>query len=150
MHHLFTKIRGVAFQNDDRTERQILIQGCTPGERLAIRHKPIPGHPEACRVETEAGAQLGHLSKRLAMEVARRAAQGVRYAAFVANVAGGGRGRYFGVKLLVVVLEAGDTASADEVFDYALDALRSQREEKRPPFGLGRVLRAVTGALTRQ
>jgi len=66
-----TKIAGVSFNNDDGTSRQAIVKSLRPGDRLFLRHAPIPGHPEAIQVVTSWGRQAGFLPSGMGRDVLR-------------------------------------------------------------------------------
>lgn len=65
-----TKIVGVSHDNDDGTSRQKLVADCKVGEKLKLKHKPVPQDRNAVAVYRGNGKQLGWLSREVAADVA--------------------------------------------------------------------------------
>jgi HIRAN domain len=133
--HFFTKVVGVTFDNDDGSSRQSLIPRCDLLERLQLDHdEDSPHDPNAVRVLRQSGEQLGHLRRRLAAEVVAKTAKGYRYGVFVKDITGGGRGRNYGMNLLILVAAPGVSDAeaqtyGDELMDR--DFLRGQQRADR-------------------
>ena len=107
--HFFTKLVGVTFQNDDGSDRQTIISECSPFEVLQMDHEEDNPHdPNAVRVCTQGGQQLGHLSRELAVEVIDKSKKGFGFALIILEITGGTRNQPTrGVNVIVVVAEPG-------------------------------------------
>lgn len=89
-----TKVAGVTFEG-----RQDVVRSLVPGDPLLLRREPDNPHdPHAVKVLTGSGAQVGFLSARVAARLAPSMDTGVRYAATVSQLTGGGD-RSYGVNI---------------------------------------------------
>ncbi len=101
-----TKVAGVTFEG-----RQELVRSLRPGESLILRREPENPHdPHAVKVVLGSGAHIGYLSARVAARLAPSMDTGIRYAATVSQLTGGGE-RSYGVNIYVQRQDA----TADEV-----------------------------------
>src|SRR3954462_1757785 len=102
--HFYTKIAGVTHRNDDRSDRQKIIQKCQLFEQLLLDHEEDNPHdPNAIRVCRTNGQQLGYLNSGLASEIASKAKKGYRFGVFIKNITGGRKkGESLGVNLLII------------------------------------------------
>jgi hypothetical protein len=115
--HFFSKVVGVTYQNDDGSDRQTIISGCSPFENLYAEHIEAPEDSNAMRVYTEQGLQIGHLSRELAADVWWKMQHGFTFGLIATEITGGSARRPTrGVNLLVVVASPG--VPADEMQDY--------------------------------
>ena len=92
----YTKVAGVTFEG-----RQETVRALRPGDPLMLRREPDNPHdPHAVKVVTASGTQIGYLSARIASRLAPSIDTGIRYAAAVTQITGGGD-RSFGVNIHV-------------------------------------------------
>lgn len=84
-----TKIVGVTYKNEDGTPRQELLSELSDGDRLRLVDVTSERFPEAIAVCNEAGEQLGHLSKSLALELRDMPEDFETFTATVLSVTGG-------------------------------------------------------------
>src|SRR5439155_992836 len=92
----YTKVAGVTFES-----RQETVRALRPGDPLMLRREPDNPHdPHAVKVVTASGTQIGYLSARIASRLAPSIDTGIRYAAAVTQITGGGD-RSFGVNIHV-------------------------------------------------
>jgi hypothetical protein len=125
--HFHTKIVGVTYQNFDGTDRQKLIRNCQVFETLTLDHEEDNPHDEnAISVCRENGQRLGYLNAGLAKKVVSKSANGHRFAVFIKEITGGGKGQSLGVNLLVV--EAIPGVSDHQVYNYVNDLIKSDPE----------------------
>ncbi|OLD42449.1 MAG: hypothetical protein AUI83_19305 [Armatimonadetes bacterium 13_1_40CM_3_65_7] len=81
--------------------RQETVRALRPGDPLMLRREPDNPHdPHAVKVVTASGTQIGYLSARIASRLAPSIDTGIRYAAAVTQITGGGD-RSFGVNIHV-------------------------------------------------
>lgn len=119
--HFFTKVVGVTHSNDDGSNRQTIIATCMPAEKLILEHDESNRFdPNAVRVSRMNGQQIGFLREELAEEVVSKSRGGHRYAAFVTQVTGG-KGKYLGVNLLMVVAEPGVSEVEAQAYVVGID-----------------------------
>jgi hypothetical protein len=90
LRHTFAKVAGVTFPNDDGSERQAIIERCSPREQLILRHDA----DNACSafaidVLRTNGEQLGHAPEYLAERICNELEDGYRVVGILANVTGG-------------------------------------------------------------
>ncbi len=84
----YTRIVGHEYANRDGTSRQELLRTAVhAGDPLRLVQETQ--NPEAVRVSTHAGEQLGYLEAKLAIEVRRLVQEGRRTFAFAHEVTGG-------------------------------------------------------------
>lgn len=92
----YTKIAGVSFEG-----RQDLISNLTEGtDLLFVRESTNPHDPNAIRVNTSDGINLGFLNKELAAKLAPYMDMGISWRGEVGSVTGGGNKNH-GVNILV-------------------------------------------------
>jgi hypothetical protein len=125
--HFHTKIVGVSYKNSDCTNRQKLIAKCEVFETLTLDHEEDNAHdPNAVRVCRENGQQLGYLNAGLAKQIVRKSADGYRFATFISDITGGGKGKSFGVNLLIV--EADPQTDDRQVKKYLNQLIQEDHE----------------------
>ena len=108
--HFYTKVVGVVHKNDDGSDRQEILSTCSPLETLRLEHEDNPYDPNAIRVCTEDGRQIGHLPREVASDVWWRMQHRFTYAAISANITGGTRGQpTIGMNILLLVGQPGVT-----------------------------------------
>jgi hypothetical protein len=101
--HIFTKVSGVSFPNDDGIERQEIIRHCRRGEVLRLIHDPTNRYsPFAIKVLRQTGQQIGHIPEQWAEQVCELMQDGCDVSAQITNVTGGTYGKeYRGVNVAV-------------------------------------------------
>lgn len=115
--HFYTKVVGVTFQNDDGSDRQAIIARCSPFETLVAEHEDNPHDPNAMRVCTQGGDQIGHLSREVAADLRRKMQRDFNCAVIATQITGGtARRPTLGVNVLVLVAKPG--VSQDEIQEY--------------------------------
>jgi HIRAN domain len=123
MHHIFSRVTGESFRNDDGTERQAIIVNCRVGALLLLEAKPNnPGDENVIRVLREDGQQIGYLERDLAARLANHLSE---LSAFAASIHRPKFSPYYGVWLLIVLTEG---QNAEVVRGYAREVLAADRE----------------------
>jgi HIRAN domain len=123
MHHIFSRVTGESFPNDDGTERQTIIVNCRVGAPLLLEAKPNnPGDENVIRVLREDGQQIGYLERDLAARLVNHLSE---LSAFAVSVHRPKFSPYYGVWLLIVLAEG---QSAEAVKGYARGVLAANRE----------------------
>jgi len=90
LRHLFAKVAGVTFPNDDGSERQEIIRRCKPGEQLALRPDAYNEYSIfATQVVRRNGEQLGHAPEYLAERIVNEIEDGYNVVGVLTNVTGG-------------------------------------------------------------
>lgn len=90
LRHVFAKVSGVTFPNDDGSERQEIIKRCKPGERLILRHDAYNEYSMfATQVLRTNDEQLGHAPEYLAERLYAEIEDGYHVAAVLTDVTGG-------------------------------------------------------------
>ena len=118
MHHIFSRVTGESFRNDDGTERQAIIVNCRVGAPLLLEAKPNnPGDENVIRVLREDGQQIGYLERDLAARLANHLSE---LSAFAASIHRPKFSPYYGVWLLIVLTEG---QNAEVVRGYAREVL---------------------------
>jgi HIRAN domain len=118
MHHIFSRVTGECFRNDDGTERQAIIVNCRVGAPLLLEAKPNnPGDENVIRVLGEDGQQIGYLERDLAARLVNHLGE---LSAFAASIHRPKFSPYYGVWLLIVLSEG---QSAEVVQGYAREVL---------------------------
>jgi len=85
--HLFTKVVGVTYENDDGTSRQAILGKCGVLEGLHLQHdKNNPHDKNAVRVLRENGEQLGFLERNVAEDVVRDGERGYQYTLLITDL----------------------------------------------------------------
>ncbi len=103
-----TKLAGVTFEG-----RQDVLCRVAAGTPLRLERQPEnPYDANAIALFDAEGDQVGFLNRRLAAALAPAIDAGVVYDVEVTDVTGGGEGRSFGVNVLVVQRDAGETDEA--------------------------------------
>jgi hypothetical protein len=101
MAQLITSLVGVTFEG-----RQDRLQFLSPGQKLFWKHEADNPHdPNAMKIfsDAEMTQDIGHLRANLAKKLVERIKEkNCDYLMFVEKVIGGGEGRNFGVRVLVV------------------------------------------------
>jgi len=64
------EVAGVTYPNDDGSERQAIIRSCHEGEKLILKHTPIPEDKNGVIILRQNGQQLGWLPRWNAQEIA--------------------------------------------------------------------------------
>ena len=114
MKEFFTKVVGVAYDNDDGRSRQAYIKPLRAGDRLCLEHHPHnPYDANAIAVLAPyrrwfktRWRQIGHLNAELAERIVLDLDQGKRVQARVKEVTGGTRGKpALGVNIVMYVSE---------------------------------------------
>ncbi|MBP1609487.1 MAG: hypothetical protein H6Q04_1722 [Acidobacteria bacterium] len=120
--HFFTKVVGESYKNKDGERRQEIIKGIADEReegklfiekfgRDAIQllldaEEDNPVDPNAIKVRTESGVQLGYLNRKLAADVAARNAKGYRYLTFLDDFTGSSmEDDMMGVNMLIIEAE---------------------------------------------
>jgi hypothetical protein len=149
LRHLFTKIAGVTFQNDDGSERQEIISRCRISEPLSLRHQRDNGFSEyataVCRVN---GEQLGYLPEFLAEQICEEVEAGFSVQGILKNRTGGTADKPARGVNIIVFLFASDVnqpereqyvkatieseLGSQSSIDYVNSMLSSRSHEKRP------------------
>jgi hypothetical protein len=149
LRHIFTKVAGVTFQNDDDSERQDIIARCRIAETLSLRHRRDHGFSEyataVCRVN---GEQLGYLPESLAEQVCEEVEAGFSVQGILKNRTGGTADKPTRGVNIIVFLFASDVSqhereeyvkatieselSSRSSIDYVNSILSSRSQEKRP------------------
>jgi hypothetical protein len=121
--HFYTKLAGATYKNDDGSDRQDILSTCCPLQALRVEHdNNNPHDPNAIRVCTEDGRQIGHLFRDLASDVWWRMQHHFTYAAFSANITGGTEDHpTMGMNILLLVARPG--VSQEEMQAY-LDSIK--------------------------
>jgi HIRAN domain len=123
MHHIFSRVTGESFPNDDGTERQAIIVNCRVGAPLLLEAKPNnPGDENVIRVLREDGQQIGYLERDLAARLVNHLSE---LSAFAASIHRPKFSPYYGVWLLIVLTEG---QNAEVVQGYAREVLAADRE----------------------
>ncbi len=92
MHHVFAKVAGVTFPNDDGSERQEIIKRCRVGESLVLRRDADdPYSTFAIQVLRSTGEQLGHAPDYLAETICEEREAGYKAIGVLKNLTGGTR-----------------------------------------------------------
>lgn len=107
LQHIFTKVSGVSFPNDDGSERQQIIRHCRQGEILVLQRDPRnPYSPYAIKVLRQTGQQIGHIPEHLAERACDWMDEGRDVAARITNLTGGVSGKdYRGVNIAMFVAQ---------------------------------------------
>jgi hypothetical protein len=85
----YGRVAGTGQVNDDGTSRQAAIALLQPHQEVSLSPEPgNPYDPNAVRVMSSTGQQIGYLETRLAGETVRRSARGIRTRAFVSSLTG--------------------------------------------------------------
>lgn len=149
LRHLFTKIAGVTFQNDDGSERQEIISRCRVAEPLSLRHQRDNGFSEyATAVRRVNGEQLGYLPEFLAEQICEEVEAGFSTQGILKNRTGGTADTPTrGVNIIVFLFTSDVTSQAREQYvtatieseigsqssiDYVNSMLSDRAQEKRP------------------
>ena len=82
--------------------------------------------PNAVRVLRGNGQQLGYLNAGFAEKIVRKSANGYRFAAFINDITGGGKGQSLGVNLLII--EADPQTDDRQVKKYLNQLIREDPE----------------------
>lgn len=103
LQHIFTKVAGVSFPNDDGSERQQIIRLCQRGEILELVHEPTNRFSRnAIKVLRQTGQQLGHVPEKWAGHLCDMMDDGWDLSARITGVTGGELGKDFrGVNIAV-------------------------------------------------
>ncbi|HEY2783958.1 MAG TPA: HIRAN domain-containing protein, partial [Fimbriiglobus sp.] len=84
------KVAGVTFSNDDGSERQEIIQRCSVGEQLTLRHDAYNAYSMfATQVLRSNGEQLGHAPEYLAERICIELEEGYNPTGILKNITGG-------------------------------------------------------------
>lgn len=136
VHHFYTKVAGVAFKNDDGSDRQEILSKCFPLQTLRVEHEDNNPHDRnAIRISTDDGRQIGYLFKHEASNVWLRMKRNFTHAAVSANITGGTKNKpHLGMTILFLVGRPGVSqeemqaylarimpAIAADVYDYDPD-----------------------------
>lgn len=95
----YGRLAGAGHANADGSSRQAEIETLNVRDELLLEPEPDNAFdPDAVKVLTPAGEQIGYLEARLAGETVRRRRRGVTSRCFVSNLTGtpGRRGLVFG------------------------------------------------------
>ena len=123
MHHIFSRVTGESFPNDDGTERQAIILNCRVGAPLLLQAKPHDsGNENVIRVLRDDGEQIGYLERDLAARLVNHLSE---LSVFAASIHRPKFSPYYGVWLLIVLTEG---QSAEVVQSYAREVLTANRE----------------------
>jgi hypothetical protein len=115
--YFFTKIVGVTHRNNDGSDRQAIIAGCSPFESLQAEHEDNPHDPNAIRVSRLSGEQIGYLSREVAAELWWKMQHGFNFAVIAGQITGGApHQKSLGMNVVVVV--AKPEISPDEIQAY--------------------------------
>jgi hypothetical protein len=120
----FSKVAGVSHCNDDGSSRQDTVKKCHPGERLVWHFEPGNRFdPNAIGLFRLNGAQLGHVTARVAETISKRHSEGYKYAFYVKQLTGDDT-RCRGLNLLVIEGYPGSTEQQmDGFFESAWDQM---------------------------
>ncbi|HEV3137063.1 MAG TPA: HIRAN domain-containing protein [Pirellulales bacterium] len=100
-----SKIAGVSKENQDGSNRQLIIRSCNVGESLVAKREPQNRFDKnAVALNRRFGQQLGYLNSELAAEVAPWLDQGQRVEMIISDITGGDESsfteaRLFGVNI---------------------------------------------------
>ena len=111
-----TKIVGVTFKNDDGTSRQDIIESCTEGESLSLKHYYYKDE-DAFKVTNVYGEVLGNLKKELTERLIEKYDAGTIEASDVEilNITGEDKGT-LGVNIKITITDfLSDDASSDNI-----------------------------------
>jgi len=87
-----TRVVGVSHRNDNGSSRQEIVRGCSVGEALRLVREPENPHdPNAIRVCTRDGDQIGFLAADVAARLAPRLDAGAAAKAEIIALTGGTR-----------------------------------------------------------
>lgn len=116
--HFYTKVAGVTYKNDDGSDRQEILSTWSPLQPLRVEHEDNNPHdPNAIRICTEDGRQIGYLSRDVASDVWWRMQHRFTYAAVSANIYGGTKDcPPLGMNILLLVGRPG--VSLEEMQSY--------------------------------
>ena len=125
--HVFAKVAGVTFPNDDGSERQSVLRDCRVNETIVLVHDPGNSYSSyATKVLRTNGAQLGHAPEYLAERLFREAKAGYQPVAVITNLTGGTRDKpRRGANFVVFFCLQGVTSA--ELSQYAATVLDNQR-----------------------
>jgi hypothetical protein len=127
MHHIFSRVTGESFRNDDGTDRQAIIMNCRVGTPLLLEARPNnPGDENVIRVLREDGQQIGYLERDLAAQLVNHLS---KLSAFAASIHRPKFSPFYGVWLLIVLTEG---QSAEVVQGYAREVLGGADREILP------------------
>jgi hypothetical protein len=116
--HFYTKVAGVTYKNDDGSDRQDILSTCSPLKKLRLEHEDNNPHdPNAIRVCTEEGRQIGHLFRDVASDVWWRMQHNFTYAAVSANLTGGTK-EYPQLGMNIILLVGRPRVSQEEMQAY--------------------------------
>ncbi len=128
--HIYSKIAGVSFANDDGVSRQQIIeQACRQYACLRIVPEcDNPRDPNALAVLTASGARIGYIRKGLRQELLGYILGGYVVLCLCTAVTGG-QGKMLGVNIAIVI--ADHDVSADEFSDYMQQTLLPEIKTNR-------------------
>jgi hypothetical protein len=88
--HVFAKVAGVTFPNDDGSERQSVLKNCRVDEPLVLQHDPKNAFSKfATKVMRVDGQQLGYMPEYLAERMFRELKLGYKASAMLKDLTGG-------------------------------------------------------------
>ena len=102
---MHSKILGVTMAEDIGEHRQENISKLKDGQKLYIKHEfDNPFDANALKVfgDEAQTMPIGYLRRELAKDLQDQKARGWQYEYFVEQVTGGGKGKSFGVNILIV------------------------------------------------
>lgn len=90
LRHVFGKVVGVTFPNEDGSERQEIIKRCNVGEHLALIHDAYNEYSVfATQVLRTNGEQIGHAPEYLAERICEEVAAGYKAFGVITAITGG-------------------------------------------------------------
>jgi hypothetical protein len=103
--HFYTKVAGVTHKNDDGSDRQEILSTCSLLQMLRAENEDNNPHdPNAIRISTEDGQQIGYLFKHEASNFCLRMQRNFAHVAVSANITGGTKNKpHLGMTILFLV-----------------------------------------------
>lgn len=131
LRHIFAKVAGVTFPNNDGSARQQIIARCRIGEHLILRHDPDNGFsPFAIDVLRTNGEQLGHAPEYLAENICEELEDGYKVFGVLKDLTGGtGDKRTRGVNFIVFFVA--QDVPREEVTRYIKSVVDAENASRR-------------------
>ncbi len=134
--HIFSKVVGVSFRNEDVTQRQEVIRlHCCEGLALDLdTEESNPHDANAIKVQLRAGRQIGYLQRDLARDLRPCILDGHKIGCVIAAVTGSEDEGSLGANILLVIGPPGATdVDAQEYVDRVIKpGLESEGDGRRP------------------
>lgn len=117
--HFFTRLAGVTVHNRDGVNRQTLLRrqrdemcltkyGRATPKFIFDHEEDNPSDPNAITVLTEAGEQIGYISRELAKDIAAKAKLGYKYVVLMDDITGGDDEKQtLGINILIIEVQPG-------------------------------------------